>query len=478
MTRPTVRTGPWSDLARVRAIRWTLRRRWLQFAAVAPMLALVAIALVSAAVGLEHPAVNFGTVATWGAWWGVLLVSIVLVGRAWCLVCPIGALGEWVQRLSLWWPSAITPGFGVRWPRWLAGAWLPSAIFTGFVFLDNGYGMSNSPRLTAGLIAVMALAAVWIGVVFERRAFCRYLCPLTVPIGLGALVSVLEVRRRDGDVCARCRTKDCYAGNAGAWGCPMGEYPGGAMDTNERCILCAECVRACAHDNVTVRVRPPGRDLWAMRRARLDGAASAITIAALTMVVPWLALIWLPPLRVMLSRVLPAGEPPNDPPRLIAIVILFVIGIALTFSMVWATARLARWTAGAGPTATRTLFVRAAYALVPIAFARMLADVVDHTLRTWGALGHVTRALILDFPWNRAIPGQLAVGHAAPPLAVYAVQVLLLLGGMALALLVARRMADGLGLARDAAEAALVPIGGLAVLLTLAGVFTLGLGLV
>ena len=57
--------------------------------------------------------------------------------------------------------------------------------------------MSNSPRLTAGLIAVLTLASAWIGLVFERRAFCRYVCPLTAFIGLNSLFSMLELRRRE-----------------------------------------------------------------------------------------------------------------------------------------------------------------------------------------------------------------------------------------------------------------------------------------
>lgn len=440
------------DLTRLRPVRWLLGLRAFQFLVVLPTLALVAVATISAAVGIDHPALNFGTVVTWVVWWGSLLVSITLLGRAWCLVCPLGALGEWVQRLSLWWPSRITPGFGLRWPRRLGGLWLPTALFVAFVFLDNGYGMSNSPRMTAGLVVALALGALWMGLVFERRAFCRYLCPVTALIGLGALVAPLEIRRRDAALCARCAGKDCYTGNARYWGCPMGEFPGGGMESNLHCILCAECVRACPSDNLALRLRPPGEDLWTIRRARLDVAIGAASVAGIAVVAPLLMLVALPPLRAAVAAVLPHGTPPNDPPHLVAIALLLAGGVAAILALV-------------------------AGALVPIGLGRMLADLADHTLRTWGAVGHATHALLLDFPLNRALPGQPAVTHAAGPLEAYALQTVLVLGGLALSLAAMRRFTRALSRDRETARATLVPLAALALVLTLASVWTLGVGL-
>jgi polyferredoxin len=465
------------DLTRFRSVRRLLRVPAFQFVLVLPMLVLVAVATLSAGVGIDHPALNFGTVATWVVWWGGLLFSIALVGRAWCLVCPLGALGEWVQRLSLWWPSRVTPGFGLRWPRRLGGLWLPTALFVLFVFLDNGYGMSNSPRMTAGLVVVLALGALWTSVVFERRAFCRHLCPLTALIGLGALTAPLEIRRRDATVCARCAGKDCYAGNTRHWGCPMGEFPGGGMDTNLHCILCTECVRSCPSDNLGVRLRAPGQDLWTMRRARLDTAVSASAVVGITVVAPLFTFVGLPPLRAALAAVLPHGAPPDDPPRLVAIALLLAVGFAVTLALVAGSSALARWGAGAGAPRMRALVPRVALALVPIALARMLADLADHALRTWGAVGHVTRGLLLDFPLNRALAGQPAVTHAAGPLEAYALGMLLVLGGLALALVALRRFTLTQVADREAARATLIPLAALALVLTLASVWTLGAGL-
>ncbi|HET7874867.1 MAG TPA: 4Fe-4S binding protein, partial [Methylomirabilota bacterium] len=209
-------------------VRWAVDLGAFQFLIVLPTTFAVAVVLLSAAVGVEHPSVNFGLVFTWVVWWSALLLSFVVFGRAWCLACPVGAVGEWLQRLSLWWRSPRTAGLDRAWPRRLRGMWLPTALFVAFVFLDNGYGMSNSPRMTAGLVVVLTLAAAWTGLIFERRAFCRYLCPITAFIGVNALASAFELRRRDPITCgAGCPTKDCYRGNERRYGCPMSEFPGG-----------------------------------------------------------------------------------------------------------------------------------------------------------------------------------------------------------------------------------------------------------
>ncbi len=465
------------DLTRLAPVRRALAWPSLQFWAVLPTLALVLVVLISAAAGLEHPGANFGTVFTWVVWWGSLLVSFLLLGRAWCLVCPIGAVPEWLQRLSPWSGSRYTAGLNLRWPGRLRGLWLPTALFVVFVFLDNGYGMSNSPRMTAGLIAVIFLGAAWTSLVFERRAFCRHLCPLTAFIGISALASTLELRRRDPDQCrSGCQTKDCYRGSEAHHGCPVGEFPGGGLDSNLHCILCTECVRSCPGDNIAIRLRPPGRDLWAMTRSRLDTGCAAAVVVGLATVVPLLTVALLPPLRGLLGRWLPAGIPPNDPPRLAAVALLLGVGLGVTLALVCGFSWLSRWASGNRVT-TRALFTRLAGALIPIGLAKLMADLLDHALRTWGALPAVTRALWLDFPWNRVLPDRVSTVHLLDPAAVYGLQVVLLLGGLVWGLYAMHRICRSVLADHAAGFASFLPAAGLALLLTLASLWTLGTGL-
>ncbi len=463
MTRDLLTLGP---------IRRALRFRPFQFLAIVPAALIVAVVLTSTWLGIDHPGFNFGTVFTWVVWWGALLVSFIFLGRAWCFVCPVGAVGEWVQRLAFWGRSRSGAGLQLRWPRPLRNLWLASALFLAFLWLDTGYGISNSPRLTAGLIIFLIVASAWIGFLFERRAFCRYLCPLTAFIGVNSLFSVLELRSRDREVCRTdCPTKDCYRGNETTYGCPMGEFPG-AMDSNFFCILCTECIKGCGHDNIGLRVRAPGRDLWSQRRPRLDGAFAAVTVVALATLVPLLTYASLAPLRRALAAVLPAGVPPNDPPRLVASGVLFALGIGATVGLVGAFCSLSRRAGGAVP--GRTLFVHYAYALVPLGLFRFLADLLDHALRTWGTLGDVTRALLLDFPRNRVVAGRVTVLRLVGPVETYFAQTVLLLAGLLFTLFALWRISLRLFEDRDVALASFLPMAGLSVVLTLVSLWMLG----
>ena len=454
------------DLLALAPVRRAMQWRSFQLLAIAPATVLVAIVLASTWLGIDHPGFNFGTVFTWVVWWGALIVSFIFFGRAWCLACPIGAVGEWVQRYAA--------GLQLRWPKRLRNLWLATALFLVFIWLDNGYGMSNSPRLTAGLIAVLLLASAWIGFLFERRAFCRYLCPLTAVIGVNSLFSILELRSRDRDVCRNdCPTKDCYRGNATTYGCPMGEFPGGAMDSNFFCILCTECIKGCGHDNVGLKLRPPGRDLWTQRRPRADGAFAAIAVVGLATLAPLVTYAWLPATRKAFAAALPAGIPPNDPPRLIAVGLLFALGLAATVALLYGFSLLSRWSAAA-PTPAGTLFVRYAYAFVPLGLFKLLADLLDHALRTWGTLGDVARALWMDFPRNRVVPGQVTVVHLLGPVATYAMQAVLLLSGLLFTLYALHRISRRLFADRDVAFASFLPMAGLALALTLASLWMLG----
>jgi polyferredoxin len=463
------------DLLALRSVRRALRLRPFQFLVSVPAVLIVAVVVASTWLGIDHPGFNFGTVFTWVVWWGALLISFIFLGRAWCLVCPVGLVGEWIQRLSFWGRSRYPAGLKLPWPRPLRNLWLATGLFLAFIWLDNGYGMSNSPRLTAGLIAVLTLASAWIGLLFERRAFCRYVCPLTAFIGLNSLFSILELRRRAGDVCrADCATKDCYRGNATTYGCPMGEFPGGAMDTNLLCILCTECIKGCGHDNIGLRLRVPGRDLWAMRRPRVDGAFAAVTVVGLATLIPLVTYAWLPTVRRLLATVLPAGLPPNDPPRLVGVGLLFALGLGASVALVYGFSYLSHRAAGVRTLPARALFVHYAYAVIPLGLFKFLADLLDHALRTWGTLGDVTRALMLDFPRNRVVSGRVTVVQLLGPVETYLIQTLLLLGGLLFTLFALHRISLRLFEDRDVALASFLPMAGLGVVLTLVSLWMLG----
>ena len=51
-------------------------------------------------------------------------------------------------------------------------------MFIGLTWLDIQIGVVRSPIVTGSLLIGIAAVAVVIGIFFQRRTFCRYLCPI------------------------------------------------------------------------------------------------------------------------------------------------------------------------------------------------------------------------------------------------------------------------------------------------------------
>jgi polyferredoxin len=128
----------------------------------------------------------------------------------------------------------------------------------------------TSPLVTAIVLAGMLIAAVGLSLVFERRAFCRYVCPVGGFIGLYSQVAPIELRIKNKAVCAACNGKPCYNGSAAGYGCPWDVFPAG-LSKNTYCGLCMECLRTCPHENISLNLRPFAADLR-QPGARLDEA--------------------------------------------------------------------------------------------------------------------------------------------------------------------------------------------------------------
>jgi hypothetical protein len=190
------------------------------------------------------------------------LLKIFLIpfgGRTWCALCPIPGPGEWLQRRGILTPPRGKPfTLGKKWPRRLDNVWLQNVgllAVTAFSPL-----ILTQPRTTGFVLLAFLLLPVALSLVFERRVFCRYICPVGGFIGLYATVSPLELRVKDAETCQAHREKECYLGSSDGYGCPWLVKPW-RLTSNSHCGLCTECLKTCPKDNVAIRLRPWGRDL-------------------------------------------------------------------------------------------------------------------------------------------------------------------------------------------------------------------------
>jgi hypothetical protein len=261
------------DLTRIPLLKALLRSRWPQFLLIITALAGFVLAIASGLWGTPVGSRNFSIIFVWIAWWALLmLVAVPLLGRGWCSICPIPAPGDWLQRGALLEPNGSGLGLGRRWPNRLRNIWLQNGAFTLVALFSTV--ILTQPRVTAVVLLAFLFTAIGASLIFERRAFCRYLCPVGGFIGLYSQVSPVEVRVKDSAVCAAHTEKTCYTGNDQGYGCPWQVFPPGLIK-NTYCGTCMECLRTCPHDNIAVNLRAPGLDLEVQRGRKLDESFKA-----------------------------------------------------------------------------------------------------------------------------------------------------------------------------------------------------------
>lgn len=209
---------------------------------------------------------NFALNMFWAWWWPLVLIGFPFVGRLWCAVCPFMIYGEVTQKLSLWlWPRQLK-----RWPRQSAekwGGWFLFGLFVLIYLWEELWDLEDTAYLSACLLLLITAGAMIFSAIFERRFWCRYLCPIGGMNGLFAKLSMTELRAQQGTCSAECTTYQCYKGGPQkgegleTGGCPLYSHPA-QLEDNKDCVLCMTCLKACPHRSVELNLRPPGIELW------------------------------------------------------------------------------------------------------------------------------------------------------------------------------------------------------------------------
>ncbi len=293
----------------LRLLKPAIKSRYPQLAIFIVMLVGYIFAILAGLIGTPVGSRNFSIVFVWIAWWAILiLVAVPFFGRGWCAVCPIPLPGEWLQRDAVLGPEQSRWSSSdrrerietTRRPKWLnlrvpkmfRNIWLQNISFLLLALFSSV--LLTTPNITGIVLAAMLFAAIGLSMIFERRAFCRYLCPVGGFIGLYSQTALIELRIKNKQVCVKCEGKPCYNGNENGYGCPWDVFPGG-LTKNTYCGLCMECIRACPHDNIAINLRPFSADL-AKPTTRLDEAFKAFIMLGSAMIYagvllgPWGAL--------------------------------------------------------------------------------------------------------------------------------------------------------------------------------------------
>ena len=197
-------------------------------------------------------AMNLAGVLPWIHWRGLVVLGLLAAGNVFCMACPFMVPRTLARR---WLPQ------GRRWPRWLRNKWLAVVLLVGFLWAYEAFALWDSPWWTAWIVLAYFAAAFVIDGFFRGASFCKYVCPIGQFNFVQSLVSPLEIKVRDPDVCASCRTKDCIRGRDDIPGCELNLYQP-RKSSNMDCTFCLDCIHACPHDNVGILGRTAGKSLW------------------------------------------------------------------------------------------------------------------------------------------------------------------------------------------------------------------------
>ena len=246
-------------------------------------------------LGPQDRAANPILTLFWAWWWPLILLSYPLVGRLWCAICPFMVWGQIAQRLTPWRKKS--------WPHGDMDRWGAPALAAGFAVIllwEEVWNLENTAWLSSCLLLLITAGAVIGSTVFEKRFWCRYLCPVGGMNGLFAKLSILELRAEVGTCSGSCSSYACFKGGPAdgeglaSEGCPLGTHPAHLSD-NRNCVLCMTCTQACPNRSVQLRLRPPAADLQRNMQAPEGERGLILVLAGGICLHHWQRLLgWLP----------------------------------------------------------------------------------------------------------------------------------------------------------------------------------------
>ena len=417
------------DLTQIPIVKAALRNRWPQLIIRVIALAGFVFAIVAGLIGTPVGNHNFSVVFVWIAWWALLMLfAVPFLGRGWCSICPIPMPGEWLQNGAVLGPQKKGLSLGHKWPKRFRNIWLQNIAFT-LVALFSVVVLTQ-PSVTGIVLLIFLVVAIAPSLIFERRAFCRYLCPVGGFIGLYSQLAPVEVRVKDAEVCAAHTEKSCYVGSADGYGCPWLVYPG-TLTKNTYCGTCLECLRTCTQDNVAFNLRSFGADLQQPAGRRLDEAFKAFVMLGAAMIY---SAVMLGPWGALKSAAYSVGSLPWL--GYAAAFVAFIFGVlpGLFLIAVAVGRRLSQ-----SKETLKKAFVAFAYTLVPLGLAAWIAFSISFVFSNLSYLWP-TLSDPMGQGWNLLGTANVSWTPYLTSL-VPLLQTLVLLGGLAWAGVAARRIA-------------------------------------
>jgi cytochrome c oxidase assembly factor CtaG len=440
---------PSFDLLRTPVVGSFLRSRYGRRLLQAVCFGLAALVIIDGFSGPPAGAANLATALTWTWGRGLAVIALLAAGNLFCMACPFTLPRALGRRLGL--------RIGSRaFPAALRSKWLAAGLLVVFLWAYEAFDLWDRPAATAALVLGYFAAAFLVDTLFRGSSFCKYVCPIGQFQFAGSLVSPLEVKVRQPDVCATCTTHDCLRGNSRQRGCELELFlpaKSGSLD----CTFCLDCVKACPHDNVGLLPVLPAAELWR------DPPRSSVGRFARRPDLPALALVLLAgAFAGAAAMVAPFEGWVSASPGGAAV--FFALALAAAAGLAASGSALGRSWSGVAAGFTE-VFRRQAMTLLPLALAMWAAHFFYH-LATAGPSIVPTLYRVMGLSLAEAGPGAFL-----QPAAASAIEILVLDAGLLLTLYAQWRLAGELSLEKPLRLFA--PLGLVAAALWAAGAWAL-----
>jgi polyferredoxin len=267
-------------------LRGIVVSRYTQAALTIITMVMIYIVILTSVFGTKVSGRNLGVLLMWAVWLFALVAIITpFFGRFWCTICPLPFFGDLIQRKSFFNPligktknlNNKFSGLFLKWPEWLKNDWLRLIVF--LLLATFSTTLVATPFISGITVLMLMLVPTLMSGIWELRAFCRYVCPVSVFVGPFSRMSTLSLRNKSQDICDQCKPRYCENGNTSGWACPYGLNVG-EIKENSDCGLCLECLRSCTYNNVSLYSRP-----LASERGTRSLSEAWMTIAAFTIAI-------------------------------------------------------------------------------------------------------------------------------------------------------------------------------------------------
>lgn len=232
---------------------------------------LVAMALLFLGPAAAHA--NAGLTISWAIGWPLMFFSFFFLARTWCSVCTLAMPGALLQNIFQ--PRKKTPRFIKNNSGWIMGVLCVLVFWVEIVW--HAY---NKPILTGCIILTITVGSIVFSLMYTRRAWCRYLCPLGAVNAIFSMPSILELRSNRHVCLNKCQEHACFGGGGDNAGCPMFRHPY-LVDNNRDCIFCADCIKNCDNRSIQLNLRLAPQELWSIQNPRLADSLLIVALGAI-----------------------------------------------------------------------------------------------------------------------------------------------------------------------------------------------------